>query len=212
MRAAVIGLPLRRVLQPEIGTEVDHQHVCGECASDLRLTSLFIDTTKEVLQNGLVFETRPAKRWWRMEWLPSQYAMAAAIVFLALILYQNVVVLPKLRGSSSPQALAFVSLSNMGARGGGQAGIVPPEGKPFILLVDVPAHEDMSGYRCEIRNQNGNRVLSVEVSDALVQKPVPILIPASALTRGDYVLTISGRPRDGHAPYVEIESSPFQVM
>ncbi len=190
----------------------EHFFDCAECASELRLASLFINTTKEVLQNGLVSETRTPKRWWRMEWLPSQYAMAVALACLAFILYQNVVVFPKLRKSSSPQTLAYISLSNMGARSVGQAGIVPPVGKPFILLIDVPVHEDMSGYRCVIQTQIGNEVLTIDVSDALAQNPVPILIPASTLTRGDYVVTISGRPRDGHVPYVEIDRSPFQVM
>jgi hypothetical protein len=190
----------------------EHFFDCAECASDLRLASLFIDTAKEVLQHGLVWAPRAAKRWWRMEWLPLPYSTAVAIVCLALIVYQNVVVFPKLRRSSSPQTLAYVSLSNMGERNVGQAGIVPPEGKPFIFLIDVPVHEDLSGYRCEIQTRNGSKVLSVDVSDALARRPVPILIPASTLTRGDYVVTISGRPRDGHGPYVEIDRSPFQVM
>jgi hypothetical protein len=190
----------------------DHFFGCRECASDLKITSLFIDTTKKVLGTGLVSEARSTNRRWRMEWLPSQYAVAASIVFLAIILYQNVIMIPKLRRPSAPQALAFFSLGTMGTRGVGQTIIVPPQGKPFILLIDIPSHEDLSGYRCEILTQNGDRVLSVDVSDVLAQKSVPILIPASVLRHGDYVFTISGRPKDGHASYTEIDRYQFQVM
>lgn len=80
----------------------EHSFGCQECASDLRVTSLFLDTTKRVFGTGFVPEARFTNRRWRMKWLPPQHAVAASVVFLAIILYQNVIVIPKLRQPPAP--------------------------------------------------------------------------------------------------------------
>jgi hypothetical protein len=189
----------------------EHFFDCEECANDLRITSLFLDTTKNVLAAGHVREPRPAVNWWTSQWRTAGYPIAASIVFLAFILYQNAVVIPELHNSSAPQALEFFSLGNMGSRGGAEAVITPNPVKPFILTLDLPPQENVTDYRCEISGPNGNRVLSIDVSEALAKKTVPLLIPASVLARGNYLLTISGRSKD-QASYAEIERYPFQVM
>lgn len=189
----------------------EHFFDCEECANDIRMTSLFVDTTKKVLATDRAQAPRSRSKWWSSQWQPARYAIAASVAFLALILYQNLVTIPKLRSSSAPQALAFFSLADLGARGSVQAAINPVHGKPFILLLDIPPHPNMSEYRCQVLSPNGSQVLSIDVSEAAAKKTVPLLIPASALTGGNYFFTISGRSSDGTS-FTELERYPFQVM
>jgi Putative zinc-finger len=189
----------------------EHFFDCEECANDLRMTSLFVDTTKKVLATDRTHTPRSRSKWWSSQWRPAPYAIAASVAFLALILYQNLVTIPKLRSSSAPQALAFFSLADLGARGSVQAAINPVHDKPFILLLDIPPHPNISEYRCQVLSPSGGKVLSIDVSEAAAKKTVPLLIPASALAQGNYLFTISGRSSDGTS-FTELERYPFQVM
>jgi hypothetical protein len=189
----------------------EHFFGCEECASDLRMTSLFVDTTKRVLATERAETPRATPKRWSNQWPPARYAIAASVAFLALILYQNTVTIPKLRSSSAPQALAFFSLADMGARSTVQAAISPVHDKPFILFLDIPPHPNLSEYRCQILSPSGSQVLSIDVPEAATNKTVPLFIPASALARGNYLFTISGRSSDGSS-FSEQERYPFQVM
>jgi hypothetical protein len=189
----------------------EHFFDCEECANDLRMTSLFVDTTKRVLAVDRTNRPRSTPKWWSGHWQPARYAIAASIALFALILYQNTVTIPKLRSSSAPQALAFFSLADMGARSAAQTVITPVPGRPFILLLDIPPHENIYEYRCQILSPNGSRVLSIDISEALVKKTVPLFIPASVLAHGNYLFTISGRSKD-ETSFTELERYPFQVM
>ncbi len=190
----------------------DHYFGCAECASDLRLTSLFLDTTRDVLaQQPQTAVAKPSK-WWNVQWLPAPYALAASIVFLAILLYQNTVMIPHLRNSAAPQALASISLANLGSRGAAETAIHPPQDKPYVLLLDMPNREQSSDYRCDILNQRGDKVVSVDVSEALADRTVPVLVPASGLPPGSYTLVVSGRPKADSTSYSELERHPLQVM
>ncbi len=190
----------------------EHYFGCAECASDLRLTSLFLETTRDVLgQQPQTVGAKPAK-WWNLQWLPASYALAASIVFLAILLYQNTVMIPHLRNSAAPQALASISLANLGSRGAAETAIHPPQGSPYILLLDMPNREQSSDYRCDILNQRGDKVVSVDVPEALADRTVPILVPASGLAPGSYTLVVSGRPKGDSSSYSELERHPLQVM
>jgi hypothetical protein len=189
----------------------EHFFDCKECLEELRIGALFLDTSKEVLATdpGLG-RSRSAPRW-RFQWFQPQYALAACMALLAVICYQNFLVIPKLRISSSPQTLALFSLAELGARDVSQAVIAPDHTKPYVLLVDIPADESFSNYLCEILTQNGTKVLSIDVSAADAKKPVPLFVPPSLLKPGPYRLVFSGRPVEGTAPYREIEHQSFQI-
>jgi hypothetical protein len=130
---------------------------------------------------------------------------------LAVICYQNFVVIPKLRISSSPQTLALFSLAELGARDVSEAVIASDHTKPYVLLVDIPADESFSNYLCEILTQDGTKVLSIGVSAEDAKKPVPLFVPPSLLKPGSYRLVISGRPGDEKTPYRNIERQSFQI-
>jgi hypothetical protein len=188
----------------------EHFFDCEECAKDVRLTALFMDTAKRVMAADL--ETKPQATVKRSPsgWQPAWYAVAASIALLAVILYQNVVTIPKLRSFAAPQALEYFSIVGMGSRGAGQTAVSPSHERPFILLADIPSHENIDQYRCEILNADGKTVLSIDVPEALARKTVPLLIPASTLPRGTYSFAISGRTKENSA-FTQLEKYPLQV-
>ncbi len=187
----------------------EHFFDCEECANDLRLTARFVDTTKKVLATDRVAKPQPSTRW-GSRWLPAPYAVAASVALLAFTLYQNVVTIPKLRSGSAPQALAIFSLAGMGARSAEATVVAPTPGKPFALLLDIPPHENISQYQCQILNTSNSPVVSVDLSEDVVTKTVPLLIPAGVLKPGAYQLAISGRSKDGIS-FTELERYPLQV-
>ena len=194
---------------PQENEFADHFFDCQECANDLRMTSLFMDTTKTVLASDPVARPQSSKvgRGW---WQPAPYAIAASILLLALLLYQNVVTIPRLRSSSAPQELALFSLTGLGTRSAGSAVITPAPGKPFALLLDIPPHDNISEYRCQILSPGGSPAVSIDLSEDAIKKTIPLLIPPSVLKPGDYQFTISGRTKD-EGSFAELERYPLQV-
>ncbi len=134
--------------------------------------------------------------------------MAASIVFFALVVYQNLVTIPRLR---SPQALEFFSLTSMGSRGGPSLVITPPKNKPFVVLVDLPPRENVSAYRCDIVSEHGDKLFSIDVPDTAAQHTVPLLMPASRLAPGKYDLVILAREADQPSAYGELDRHPFEI-
>ena len=189
----------------------EHFFDCKECSEDLRIGALFLDATKEALATDPGISRSRSGARWRFQWFWPQYALAACMALLAVICYQNFVLIPKLRISSSPQTLALFSLAEFGARDVSEAVIAPDHTKPYVLLVDIPVDESFSNYLCEILTQDGTKVLSIDVSAADAKKPVPLFVPPSLLKPGPYRLVILGRSVDGKTPYREIEHQSFEI-
>ena len=188
----------------------EHFFDCDECAKDVRLTALFMDTAKRVMAADLGDKPNLTVKKSSSGWHSAWYAVAASIALLAVILYQNVVTIPKLRSFAAPQALEYFSIAGMGSRGTAQTVVTPSHERPFILLADIPSHENIDQYRCEILNGDGKTVLSIDVTEALARKTVPLLIPASTLSRGTYSFAISGRTKEDPA-FTQLEEYPLQV-
>jgi hypothetical protein len=180
----------------EQGEFAEHFFDCEECAKDVRLTALFMDTAKRVMAADPGATPHAALKRSSSGWQPAWYAVAASIALLAVILYQNVVTIPKLRSFAAPQALEYFSIVGMGSRGSGQTVVTPSHEKPFVLLADIPSHGNIDQYRCEILNADGKTVL--------------LLIPASTLPAGNYTFAVSGRTKEDGA-LTQFEKYPLQV-
>src|SRR5277367_5037560 len=80
----------------------EHYFGCGECASDLRSTSAFLELAGRVIVSGRTRERKPKILPFLNRWQPLGYAIAASIACVSVVLYQNILVIPKLRSSASP--------------------------------------------------------------------------------------------------------------
>lgn len=188
----------------------EHYFGCSECASDLRSTSAFLELAGKVIVPDQIRAPKPKILPILNRWKPLGYAIAASVACFSFILYQNILVIPKLRSSASPQALQYFSLTDKTARGSVQTAFKIEPGKPFLLLVDFPPREATGEYRCDISNLAGRKMLSFSLSKENVQNTVPLLIPAASLERGVYSLSISGRSTNESA-YTEIQNLHFEI-
>lgn len=188
----------------------EHYFDCEECANDLRMASQFLDATKKVLADDRAAKAKPAKPPKPNGWPPSAYGIAASIALLGCVVYQNAVTIPQLRSSAAPQTLALFSLASLGSRSADATVIAPAPGKPFALLLDIPPHDNIAEYRCQLLNTTGSPVVSIDLSEESASKTVSLFVPASVLKPGPYQLAILGRSKDG-ASFTELERYPLQV-
>ena len=104
----------------------EHYFVCAECATDVKAGAAFIDNAREAMRrapvNEVVAAPTPAGGWGWLGWFRPGYAMAAVALLVAVIGYQNLVTIPKMRNETDvAQALPTFSLVTSGTRGEGDA-------------------------------------------------------------------------------------------
>jgi hypothetical protein len=175
-----------------------HFFDCRECASELRVTAAFLDISRQELRRGKLVSaaSRVVKRSWR-ELLARPAVLTPAFgLLLAVIAYQNSVVLPRFNGQiarlSRPGVVATVSLIGGNSRGDAPPPISGPAGQPILLSFDIPAIRPYPGYVCVLLDAAGTVVWRVPVSPAQAQDTVSISVPAGALRAGDYALVVRG--------------------
>jgi len=188
----------------------EHFFDCEECSNDVRMTSLFLATAKKVLAEDRARAVSGQVKPRISIWQSARYSIAASVALFAFTLYQNTITIPSLRQAAAPQALDFFSLANLGSRSSTQTVITPTGGRPFILLLDIPPQPDASEYRAEVLTPEGRVLFAINISTVMAAKTVPLLIPGSTLAKGDYLLALSSRPKDGGS-FLEFERQPLAV-
>ncbi|HLH08963.1 MAG TPA: hypothetical protein VKW78_17110 [Terriglobales bacterium] len=178
-----------------------HFFECTECAQDVRMTAALLDNARSVLRQSPVpaRQLKPARQstgWLGWAWLRPAWGIAAAAMVLVVIGYQNFVTIPHLKTEiatvTAPQALTSFSFTSAGTRGGGAPRFVIPANKPFSFYVDIPASDSFAYYSAAVETESGERKFAVPVSSEQAKDPVQILLSASALPAGNYVLVIRG--------------------
>jgi hypothetical protein len=180
----------------------EHYFTCPECAQDLRLTAEFLDTARKELGRGTMGGTTPQKlkrTWLELFWRPAVLAPAFALA-MAVIIYQNAVVLPRFSGAIAqlkrPALVAAISLIGSNSRGE-SAVATGSAGQPVLLSLDIPATQQFVSYACVLIDSSGTALLRVPVSAAQAQDTVSISVPAGNLRPGNYVLVVQGLPPHG---------------
>jgi len=194
---AVANHAVERYLMGEMSVEErdafeDHYFTCDTCSADVRLTSRFIANAKAVWREEAA---APAKLsvmdWLRAKWLsPALVAVAAAAV--AVIAFQNAVVIPALNAPRALPALALdltsrASLPRLG----------PADPLHFLVAPERPANAELVWV--ELSTDSGKTLRSGSVPAPKAQQPVDIYFPGT-LKPGRYIITIrsflNGRPGD----------------
>lgn len=182
----------------------EHFFGCVECAQEVQAGATFIDGARDVLATTGVPATapRPAPQrvaWWNWLARPA-FALPAMTVLLLVAAYQTAYEIPRLRSelsqATTPQALPSLSLLSANSRGGELPEITVPSGKPFGLFVDIPPSPRYRMYFCEVEEYRGDVSgpvkFSVTVSELEAKQTVQLMIPASKLQGGKYVLVVRG--------------------
>jgi hypothetical protein len=209
-----------------------HLFDCLTCAEDLKDAATFLDTSRELLRAeksaaiagegaSATGNTRArVSRWRWLAWLdlPAMRPMAslavpASVLLLGVALYQNVVTIPALRESSTPQALSAFSFVSSGTRAGGPPLVVQaPPNQPFLLFVDIPPTGHFVSYHCTIVSDTGTPEVSVEVSAAQARDTIQMFIPAARLQPGSHTLVITGAGPAAGDSQPEIARYPFVLQ
>jgi hypothetical protein len=175
-----------------------HFFDCRECASDMRVTADFLDISRQELKRGHLGSVAPKalKRSWLDLFARPAVLTPAFGLLLAVIVYQNGVVLPRFSGQIAqlrqPGIVATVSLIGGNSRGDAVPSIASAAGQPILLSFDIPATRPYPGYTCVLIDVSGVVVWRVPVTAAQAQDTVSISVPAGALHAGEYTLVVQG--------------------
>lgn len=200
----------------------EHLFGCPECATDLRMTSEFLDIARKELGRGGIggITPRTLKRSWiELFWRPAVLAPALALL-LGIIAYQNLVILPRFNAEIAQRRRPGIvgAISLIGGNSRGVASPVPSgsAGQPILLSLDIPAAQQYSSYICVLVNSSGTIVWRVPVSAAQAQDTVSINFPAGSLRPGKYLLAVQGvKPRgpsgDGETQAIDLARYRFSL-
>ncbi len=175
-----------------------HFFDCRECAADLRMTAQFLDIARGELKRGNFGKAESkAFKWSWLEFLARPAVLTPAFaLLLAVIAYQNGVVLPRINGQITllrqPGVVATVSLIGGNSRGGALPSVSGSAGQPVLLSLDIPGTRQYPSYACVLLDASGAVVWRIPVSAAQAQDTVSINVPAGALRAGEYTLVVQG--------------------
>jgi hypothetical protein len=199
VRLGIVEKYLLDELSPPQRAEFEeHFFECRECALDLRSTAEFLDTARTELARGTIGGTtaRPLERsWLELFWRPAILAPAFALL-LAVIVYQNGVVLPRFNAEighlRQPHVVSTISLIGANSRGNATPTASGSANRAVLLSLDIAATQEYSSYVCVLVDSTGTPVWRVPVAAAQTQDTVSISIPAGSLQPGDYRLLVQG--------------------
>jgi Putative zinc-finger len=199
----------------------DHFFNCHDCATDVRLTSQFLDGARRELGRGRLEERAPVRV--RQSalggWLAALLRPAVLGPVMALLLlvvgYQNFVVYPRLAQSLAqlrqPGILSAVSLISVNSRAGGHLQVNGTANQPVLLALDIPAEERFASYVCELVTASGTVLWQVPVSSSQARDTVSIGVPAGTLRSGDYAVVVKGLTH-GSEGTVDLARYPFVLQ
>jgi hypothetical protein len=176
----------------------EHFFDCRECAADLRMTADFLHIARNELKRGNLGPAASKTFGWSwLQFLARPAVLTPAFtLLLAVIAYQNGVVLPRINGQIAllrqPGVVTTVSLIGGNSRGSALPSVGGFAGHPVLLSLDIPGTRQYPSYACVLIDASGAVVWQVPVSAAQAQDTVSINVPAGALRAGDYTLVVQG--------------------
>ena len=197
----------------------EHLFSCQECALDVRGGAAFIHQSKIILGERET-STAAAKviagsppSWWAA-WLRPAIAVPVMAILLAAVIYQAAYELPSLRSEAAarktPALLASASLMNANTRGGEVPEVKVPQGKPFLLFVDVPEENNQyASFVAEFYGPSQNLLWSLPISSDSAKNTLSLRVPP-VRGAGAYMLEIRGVKANGQEG-PEIARYPFEL-
>jgi hypothetical protein len=175
----------------------EHFMECGDCGRNVRAGAAFFSNAKDALsvESAAAIKRPASQKSWLAAFFRPAVAIPALVVLLAIVSFQNLVVIPKMQSTLSkantPRSIASFSLLNGSSRGVPVSIAVKRE-EPFTLYVDVPPQPAFPLYTLDIEDANGAPTFSVSVSAEEARNSVQVLVPPGRLAPGDYLMLIQG--------------------
>jgi len=191
-----------------------HFFECQECAEDLQLTETFLAGARKVLaRDAQARDQAPAAErrrsgWAAFFWPMPVGAAAAMLLLVAVVGYQNLSSVPRLRdqlaAAEAPQPASWHFLAV--SRGEPPVIVASRRHRMIGLTLGQPAGPPLPSYRCEVRDATGRVVWSFVVPGPAQGGEIEIVIPASQLRPGAYVVALAG------AGSADLARYPFTIQ
>jgi hypothetical protein len=200
----------------------EHYFDCRECAADLKATAAFLDATREELKLTKTAQapvissrTREVKEWWSSLWTPA-FAFAAVAACLLVIVYQNVLVYPRLNKEvaelRAPEVVPTVSLIGAATRGGETPSTALSGAHTIMLQLDIPTQPQFTGYQCKLYSPAQDLVAAVDVSPQQARDTVNLRVSVPAGQFGQYSLVVYGNEATpGAASGIDLAHYRFSI-
>jgi hypothetical protein len=175
-----------------------HFFECPECASDVCAGSALADGAYTFFSEVPVEKAAPIRQTIATAWrswfaFPAGIPAAAAFVLLTFTAYQNAILLPGLRRASAESARPRLLPSAVlvpGSRSTLPSVSVPTSAPFFQLLVQLPPTWSSVKYDCELLDDLGRALWSMQVSVAVATEDINLLVPATQLATGTYKIVL----------------------
>jgi hypothetical protein len=212
----------------------EHYFDCRECALDIRTAAAFAATSRQVFREDAVDAERAERAGRRAVARPSfierfRWTFAAVPAFAALVLavivtYQDTVLIPHLKETSSPTISMPDATSRTLPLGAALAkrsedkpandvafSVRPNE--PFFVKFDFTPNTSLPAYLCQLRDASGKRVfLQVPVSGEMAGREYQLAVPGGLLpAAGNYRVVILGAEPASGQPLPGSNSQSFAI-
>lgn len=174
-----------------------HLFECPRCAADLKAGVAMAEAMRaELAAQPAQPACAPGVLDRVQGWLSPVWLVPALAACLLLVVYQNVLEVPRLRTelaqANSVEVLNSLALAGGTARGEGLPRIVVARGKSFLLSVDIPPGAAAGSYDCTLYSPAGRAAWSVSVTPQQARDAVPLRIPAALMEPGEQTLIVRG--------------------
>ena len=180
----------------------EHFADCSRCMDDVSVASTFAANAKAVFRDRA--QAKPARRTSLLEWLFARPVPAfAAILFAAIIGYQNFVVIPETKAPRAAVALIMLDGETRAA--------LPQVKAADALRVQVPFERAAGSGRvyAELMDTLGNRLSNGAVAAPAPNQPLDLYFPVK-VNPGRYTVVVRA-DKAGRAGQ-EIFRSSFEVI
>lgn len=181
----------------------DHYIDCPECAKDVYAVAAFVDAGREVLRTESIeagrATTQENRRGWLL-WLRPAFAMPVMVVLLAIVGYQNLITVPRLKSDSTAgKAQVFNSFSLVAAnvrseRGDEAVKVQVQKRETFALDFDFLPDRQFDHYLCQLQDEAGRVVQQASIPAEKEKQEVHLLVQNGVESAGKYNVVIAGDP------------------
>jgi len=178
----------------------DHYMDCPECAQDVYAAAAFADTAREVFRQEAPSDERVQNQarggglGWQF-WLRPAFAAPVLVVLLAVVGYQNLTTIPRLK--SRPEvftSFSLVAANSRNERGEGKVAVQVRKNEMFALDFDFLPKQGFDHYLCQLQDASGRVVLQVAIPAEKEKQEMHLLVPEGLDRAGEYNIVIVGDP------------------
>jgi len=183
----------------------EHYFDCSECANDLKALVTFVTAGRMVFEKKSPVvapsrESQTVRTGW-FSWLRPAIAVPALAALAAVIVFQNVVTIPEIKGRIPSTTAAQVYQSSYRVqgttRGDSSSTITLEPNRPFALDFDFTPAKSFQNYQGHLLDPSGHTITTFDLSSDDADKELHLVLPAGGLRAGKYDLVIAGGKGSG---------------